>query len=605
MSERALKRRKPMPGMAQNPAVLTTVPLDNLLTEIHRLLGPTWALPPYDNLLPDYIKPPSSHLQIEDLNFLIRKGAFDVPQAELGQEILKSYIRHVHPHMPFLDLDLFSNAIFNGNINSIAASTAFQDGIEDDGQEAISLLLFQAVMFAGAFFVDLKYLYAAGFLSRRSALETLFQRARALHDFDCEEDDLAIMQSLLLMTYWYENPDRNKDGRHWINVCVSLAYKVGLYPDASDETAEGRFKNLLWWSMFTRDRLIALPLQEAPLIKNEVYLSMPVPTAADLGIFPPRPRSRNSRSKSKSKSKPKSTGSGDDSDSDLDYDYASACYQDNENSLALIFIEKIKLCRCIRDDMFSWDLQRLSSSNPSTDKFKSRRRTSLALSKLDLDDWLAGLPPKIAFRPKPFLAPTDADVIFHVHCAWLQMVYCEIHSTLHRQLEFFAEHDETPRSPQQQKQQQLSSSPVLLGAAEMTTVIQDLCQKHLICYLPTSVVPMVLRAGIIHIQQMCTGDAQVESKGSQGLLQCIRALQQLSQVYGSALFLSSILGGQAKGSLGSSSAMEILKGFDMDTLDRLTSGYSESIASAMVRITEPYDVDVISRIRSRRESICY
>ncbi|KAJ5898405.1 hypothetical protein N7504_008693 [Penicillium tannophilum] len=558
MAERALKRRKPTPGMAQNPAVLTTVPLDNLLTEIHRLLGPTWALPPYDNLLPAFLKPPSSRLQIEDLNYLVRKGAFDVPQGALGQEIFKSYIRHVHPHMPFLDLNLFSDAIFNQN-------SSRYDG------EGISLLLFQAVMFAGVFFVDLKHLYAAGFLSRRSALEALFQRARALHDFDCEEDEFAVLQSLLLMTYWYENPDRNKDGRYWISICVSLASKVGLYPhESNNKTVEGRFRNLLWWSMFTRDRLIALPLQEAPLIKNEVYLSLPIPTADDLGIFPPR--------------------------STMSSDYANSCYQDNENSLALIFIEKIKLCRCIRDDMFSWGLQRPDLGSRGI----KARRESLTLSKLDLDDWLEGLPDKIAFRPRPFLTPNDADLIFHVHCAWLQMVYCEIHSTLHRQLEFFAEHGDTPRRV-------LSSDPpecpVLRGAVEMTTVIEDLCQKHLICYLPTSSVAMVLRTGIIHIQQMCSGDAQVERKGLKGLLQCIRALQQLSKVYGCALFLTSILGGHGKEPLGSS-PQDLLKSLDMETLDRLTSGYHESAAS-MVRIREPYDVDVIAQLRTRRESICY
>lgn len=373
------------------------------------------------------------------------------------------------------------------------------------------------------------------------------------------------------MTYWYENPDRNKDGRYWISICVSLANKVGLYPDESNtRTVEGRFKNLLWWSMFTRDRLIALPLQEAPLIKNEVYLSLPIPTAEALGIFPPR--------------------------STLCNDYASSCYHDNEDSLALIFIEKIKLCRCIRDDMFSWGVQRPDLGSRGI----KARRESLTLSKLDLDDWLEGLPDKIAFRPKPFLTPNDADLIFHVHCAWLQMVYCEIHSTLHRQLEFFAEHGDTSRRV-------LSSDapgcPVLRGAVEMTTVIEDLCQKHLICYLPTSSVAMVLRTGIIHIQQMCSGDAQVERTGLKGLLQCIRALQQLSKVYGCALFLTSILGGHGNEPLGSS-PQDFLKSLDMDTLDRLTSGYPESAAS-MVRIREPYDVDVIAQLRTRRESICY
>lgn len=155
--------------MTENPAVLSTLPLDNLLCEVHRLLGPTWSLAPYNNLLPSYLKPPSAKIQAEDLNFLIRKGALDIPPRQLREEIFKAYIRHVHPHMPFLDLDIFSAAIFGDEGDDLAKIEALG---------GLSLLLFQAIMFAGAFFVDLKYLFAAGFLSRRNALETIFQRAK-------------------------------------------------------------------------------------------------------------------------------------------------------------------------------------------------------------------------------------------------------------------------------------------------------------------------------------------------------------------------------------------------------------------------------------------
>jgi hypothetical protein len=109
------------------------------------------------------LQEPSSRLGKDDLDFLVLKGALDIPDLGFAGEIFKAYIRHIHPHIPFLDLDLFSDAIF-------------EDGREN--KKSISLLLFQAVMFAGAIFVDLKYLYAAGFLSRRHALDTLFQRAR-------------------------------------------------------------------------------------------------------------------------------------------------------------------------------------------------------------------------------------------------------------------------------------------------------------------------------------------------------------------------------------------------------------------------------------------
>lgn len=163
MKERMALARRATRGMTRKSGVLSTFPLDNLITEVHRLLGPTWALPPYNILLPSYLKEPSPRLAKEDLDFLVQKGALDIPHPGFTRDIFKAYIRHIHPHIPFLDLDLFSNAIFD-------------DGRGGNG--SISLLLFQAVMFAGAIFVDLKFLYAAGYLSRRQALETLFQRVQ-------------------------------------------------------------------------------------------------------------------------------------------------------------------------------------------------------------------------------------------------------------------------------------------------------------------------------------------------------------------------------------------------------------------------------------------
>lgn len=50
---------------------------------------------------------------------------------------------------------------------------------EDTGATGtISLLLFQAIMFAGTAFVDIEYLRCAGFSNRKVARKALFQKAR-------------------------------------------------------------------------------------------------------------------------------------------------------------------------------------------------------------------------------------------------------------------------------------------------------------------------------------------------------------------------------------------------------------------------------------------
>lgn len=148
--------------MAQNPAVPTTIPLDNVTSSIQQLLDPSFAASrPPRGFLPDYIRGLPPRLQAEDIDYLSRKGALTIPDVGLRNELLKSYIHYVHTYMPLLDLEDFLQTI-----------------ARNDGIHRMSLLLFQAVMFAGTAFIDLKHLRAAGFQTRKAARKVFFQRAR-------------------------------------------------------------------------------------------------------------------------------------------------------------------------------------------------------------------------------------------------------------------------------------------------------------------------------------------------------------------------------------------------------------------------------------------
>ncbi|CAI7654420.1 unnamed protein product [Penicillium manginii] len=416
-------------------------------------------------------------------------------------------------------------------------------------------------MFSGAFFVDLKYLYAAGFLSRRSALDTLFQRARVLYDLDAEDDKLATVQSLLLMTYWYENPEKHKDGRHWIGVCISLAYNAELHLDYSDHP-NWNFRRILWWSIFTRDRLMSLGLQQPPMIKDQFQSSIPVLRIDNDDIVTPRFRSG------------------------LGFSY----YGDNHEKLARIFIEKVNLCRCIKDDLYSWDCQSINMrpivSQP--------RRSCLWLSKLELEDWLQALPKSISFSSVPFMA-NESELLLYSHCAWLKMIYLELHSTLHRQLDFLSEQ----YSPRQQLSLESPNCPVLQSAVEFTTILQDLNEKHLTAYLTTTSVPMILRMGLLHIQEVFSADSEADSSSLRRLLHLIFSLQQLGSRYGSALFVASLLGAPRGSSIATASPHEILAHVDVESLGRLTSAYHDHSVPTVLKIREPYDVDIVSGLKSK------
>jgi hypothetical protein len=153
--------------------------------------------------LPIFIAPLSTRIPSEDLDFLAQKGVFTVPGPDVRAEILRGYIFCVHPFMPILDLKAFIHSVVNEQ--------------EDGG---ISLLLFQAVMFAGLSSLELHFIHSLGFESTKQAREVFFNRVRLLYEFDVEPDEGAILQSLLLMSSWYGRINDRRHTWHWTGLAL-------------------------------------------------------------------------------------------------------------------------------------------------------------------------------------------------------------------------------------------------------------------------------------------------------------------------------------------------------------------------------------------------
>jgi hypothetical protein len=112
--------------------------------------------------LPLYIKPLPPKIGPDEIAYLEKKGALTVPKATLRSEVLRAYVDYVHPYMPLLDLHDFLTTIDQ----------------PDGSLGKVSLILFQAVMFAGSAFVDMQYLRAAGYVTRKEARKDFFQKTR-------------------------------------------------------------------------------------------------------------------------------------------------------------------------------------------------------------------------------------------------------------------------------------------------------------------------------------------------------------------------------------------------------------------------------------------
>ncbi|PCH08372.1 Transcription factor [Penicillium occitanis (nom. inval.)] len=475
----------------------------NVADAIQHLLTPSGQ----SNQLPNYIRRLPQRLQAEDLNYLQAKGALTIPDRALRDELLKAYIHYVHPYMPLLDLEEFLQIL-----------------ARNDGTHHVSLLLFQAVMFAGTAFVDMEALRNAGYNNRKSARKVFFQRARLLYDFDYEVDRISLVQSLLLMTYWYETPDDQKDTWHWMGVSLSLAHTIGLHRDPSNSGMGPRRKQLwkrIWWSTYTRDRLIALGMRRPMRVKDD-DCDVPMLTLDDFEFkkFPSEVLNMLG-------------------------DCELLTNTEHQRHLAMMFVEKAKLCLCVSHVLsaqYSVLSHRFGGTTETTMMLvpKKSEAGTIQVQKCDeeLEQWQANLPTEIQYTPLEGVSSlSPAESSLQVHRSLLRMIYLTTSSALHRPQVLPA----MPSPAVEAALQEVSRSKVRYAAIEITNTAQRLHQLDLTRYLPTAGVTVLLPAVIIHLLDVKSNDANVRMVSLQRFYRCMRILQRLREIYASADFATSFL----------------------------------------------------------------
>jgi hypothetical protein len=483
------------------------MPLSNVTSQIQQLLDPGFGASPAGRVfLPDYIRGLPPRLQKEDIDYLSMKGALTVPDVGLRNELIKSYIHYVHSYMPLLDLEDFLQVI------------AMNDGVH-----RMSLLLFQAVMFAGTAFVDIKHLHAAGYQNRKSARKIFFQRTRLLYDFDYEVDRISLVQSLLLMTYWYETPDDQKDTWHWMGVSLSLAHTIGLHRDPGNSRMNARRQRMwkrIWWSTYTRDRLIALGMRRPMRVKDD-DCDVPMLTLDDFEFHPFSPEVVSMVGNSEMLQN-----------------------VNQQRELALMFIEKAKLCLCV-SHVLSAQYSVLSHKFGGTmettmmlvPKKSSAETFEVQRCDQELEDWLANLPHEIQYTHSNAPRLPEAEEVLHTHRALLKMIYLTTSSALHRPQVLPA----APYPSMDGKLQEVSRKKVRFAAVEITSIAADLHRLDLTRYFPTAGVTVLLPAVIIHLLDIKSNDPNVRMTSLQRFYQCMRILQRLREIYASADFATSFL----------------------------------------------------------------
>ncbi|KAJ6781784.1 hypothetical protein PWT90_10817 [Aphanocladium album] len=481
-----------------------TSPLDQFHFQAAAAAQPTPQLPPFLRPLPSKITP-------EDVSYLQMKGALTLPAIPLQNALLQAYVEYIHPYMPLMDLHPFLSIVNSRN------------GF--NGQ--MSLLLYHAVLFAATAFVDMKRLREAGYTSRKAARKAFFQKTRLLYDFDYESDRLVLVQSLLLMTYWYETPDDQKDTWHWMGVAISLAHTIGLHrkPGANSMTnSKRKLWKRIWWSCFMRDRLIALGMRRPTRIKDEDF-DVPMLVEGDFEIQTLA-----------------------DNNTLLPAECVVIRDVAMQRELATLCISKAKLCLgishmlktqysvLIRDNM-----KPENTTNSTMMLFPNKFDNVDAVDTIDaeLRAWADSLPECCQYRTL-----TQADVdggrsTVTVHRTLLHMVHQTTISALHRPQFLPSSPTQMPTTSRQV--QDMSRVKVRDSAMQITRMVTELHNFRLEKYLPTTGVTVILPAMIIHLLEMKSSSKEARERATIGFRQCMRVMEKLREIYSAADYATGFL----------------------------------------------------------------
>ncbi|OQE35235.1 hypothetical protein PENCOP_c014G03122 [Penicillium coprophilum] len=481
-----------------NPDVQHSMPLSNMVSAVQDLIDPDFD--PLTAMLDDeprFLKPLPARIAPEDLEFLRFRGALSLPESGLRDELLRCYIQWVHSFMPVLNLQEFLRCV-----------------AENDPEGNVSILLFQAVMFVGTAFIDLKHLQDAGYPTRKSARNAFFTRLRLLYSLDCEEDRIEILQTLLLMTYWADSENSpQRDIWDWIGVCNTQAQSIGLNKDPASGEMDIRTRKLrsrLWWCLYSRDRLIAMGMRR-PLQVNDGTSSVPMLRLDDFDFEPFSPYAVSK------------------------FHCRQLQDESHQKRLATMFIEKVKLCQCIGRVLFA-------QYTPSQRQFGATNRTTVTLIPRQasesefarcgqkLDSWLSAVPKDAQFIPKAGKNFHDGEDVLLLHGAMLRMLYHATTSALHRPWAIASK----DQSKSRMDWRNAARTKMNDAAAGITHIIQGLNKLNLTRFLPQSGVTVILPAAVAHLTNTMSDDPAVRESSVDNFHRCIQVLHCLKDIYPAA-----------------------------------------------------------------------
>ncbi|KAI2607398.1 fungal-specific transcription factor domain-containing protein [Hypoxylon fragiforme] len=395
-----------------------------------------------------------------EIDILHQRGAFLLPPRSLCDELIDSYFKWVHPIVPVINKTRFMRQY-------------------RDPKNPPSLLLLQAVLLAGSRVCNNQQLMDANGSSTPAAL-TFYKRAKALYDANYEDDRVTIVQALLLMGWYWEGPeDVTKNVFYWSRVAIIVAQGSGMHRsvEASQlSKADKRLWKRIWWTLFTRDRSVAVALGRPCNINLD---------DADVEMLT------------------------EDDFIEDEPDNASGFSPDPIH--VQFFLQYVKLC----------EIMGLVLSQQYSVASKGRRQNAIDLTHSDmaLADWLQNCP-KLVYWEMPR------------HHFWSALLHSNYYTTLcllHRA------HMPPGHSSASRLAADDSSYPsrniAFQAAGMITSIIENLSAHDELRYCPAFVVYSLFSALIMHVYQMRSPVPTIQQVTQVRIRTCMDALKEVSKVW--------------------------------------------------------------------------
>jgi len=410
--------------------------------------------------LPDNVRGSRARLtQLDnvEIDILHQRGAFLLPPRSLCDELIDSYFKWVHPIVPVINRTKFMRQY-------------------KDTKNPPSLLLLQAVLLAGSRVCTNPQLMDSNGSVTPAAL-TFYKRAKALYDANYEDDRVTIVQSLLLMGWYWEGPeDVTKNVFYWSRVATIVAQGSGMHRSVEGSQLTKSDKRLwkrIWWTLFTRDRSVAVALGR-PCHINLDDSDVEMLTEDDFIE--------------------------DDVDQPSEYPPDPIHVQ--------FFLQYVKLC----------EIMGLVLSQQYSVASKGRRQNAIDLTHSDmaLADWLQNCP-KLVYWEVPR------------HHFWSALLHSNYYTTLcllHRA------HMPPSGSRGFPEDSTYPSRNIAFQAAGMiTSIIENLLAHEQLRFCPAFVVYSLFSALIMHVYQMRSPVPSIQQVTQDRIRTCMGALKDISKVW--------------------------------------------------------------------------